>query len=127
MLFERREKCGVRTPVPHRYTEPLGIAVDDVRAHFAGRRQEREAEEIGANGDSHAGGARARDQRAVVVHDAGFVRRLEQDPEQPIAKFDRGRIADDELDPERLGASQKDGERLRKTRVGGKKLCRSDD
>ena len=55
VLLERREERGVRTAVAERHAEALRVAEDDVGAHLAGRRQQRQAEQIGADGDEHAG------------------------------------------------------------------------
>ena len=54
VLLERREERGVRAAVAERHAEPLRVAEDDVGAHLAGRRQQREAEQIGADRDEHA-------------------------------------------------------------------------
>ena len=43
----------MRTAVPERHTEPLRVAEDDVGAHLAGWRQQRQRQQIGA--DRHEG------------------------------------------------------------------------
>ena len=40
VLLERREERRVRAAVAERHAEPLRVAVHDVRAHLAGRRQQ---------------------------------------------------------------------------------------
>ena len=49
--FARGEERRVRTAVAQRHAESLRVAVDDVGAHFAGRRQQGQAEQIRSDGD----------------------------------------------------------------------------
>ena len=51
VLLERREERGVRAAVPERDAEPLRVAERDVGAELARRRQQREAEQVRADGD----------------------------------------------------------------------------
>ena len=76
VLLARREERRVRAAVAERHAEALRVADDDVGAHLAGRREQRQAQQIGADRDQHAGRVRARDEVAQIVHAPGFVRRL---------------------------------------------------
>ena len=53
--LERREERRVRAAVAERHAEALRVAEHDVGAHLARRRQQRQAQQIGADGDQHAG------------------------------------------------------------------------
>ena len=82
--------CGPPYPIgtPNRCELPN----DDVGAHLARRRQQREAEQIGADGDQRRPRACAsRDEPAQVVHAPGLVRRLHQRAEHPIVEGRRRR------------------------------------
>ena len=59
----RREERGVRPAVAERHAEALRVADDRVGAHLAGRRQQRQRQQVGGDRDEHAGGVRALDDR----------------------------------------------------------------
>ena len=59
-LFAGGEEGGVRAAVAHGHAEALGISEDHVGAHFAGRGEQRQAEQIGGDGDQNAVALRLR-------------------------------------------------------------------
>ena len=67
----------MRPTVPERHAESLGVADDDVRTPLSGRAQERQRQEIGGDGDQHAGLSRVLHERREVMYQPGFVRCLE--------------------------------------------------
>ena len=112
------EVAGVRAAVAHRHAEALRRADDDVGAPFAGRRQQREREQVGGDDDEAAGRVHGVDQRA---RGRGPRRRRRDTGAARRRRPRRGRVgcgADDDLDAQRLGARAHDVERLRKA-VGG--------
>ena len=115
----RRKKGGVRTAGAERNAEALRIADHCVRAHLAGRCQEREREQIRSDDDEDAGRVRALDDRPEVRDAAAFVRVLQKQPERPSQRHigEACRIAVPEHDVERFGAAAQDVEGLRITAV----------
>ena len=53
--FARREERRVRPAVAERHAEALRVADDDVGAHLAGRREQRQRQQVGRDRDQHAG------------------------------------------------------------------------
>ncbi len=128
VLLERGEERGVRTAVAQRHAEALRVAEDDVGAHLSRRREQRQAEQIGADGDQHAGRLRARDEVAQIV-DAARVRPAIC-TSAPKTRSPNSAVVEQspttQLDAERLGARAQDVERLRKaaSRRRGTAACR---
>ena len=127
VALERREKCRVRSAISERHAEALRVSVDDIRAELAGRRQESEAQQIRSDRDQDAGALRVLDERAEVVHRAGFVRRLHERAECAVAERRALDVADDELDAQRFRSAAQDFQRLRKARRGDEELRGADD
>ena len=73
--------CG--PAVPERHAEPLRVADDDVGAHLAGRREERQREQIGRDRHQHARLVRARDERREILDPTGLVGILQQQRRTP--------------------------------------------
>ena len=117
----------MRPAVAHRHTEALRVTQHDVGAHFSGRREQCEAEQVARHRHEHARGVGARDEAAQVVHDTGFVRRLHEGTEDAIAKLHRLHVANDEFDAERFGPRHQHVDGLRIAAVRDEELRRSDD
>ncbi len=64
--FLHGEVGGVRPPVSHRYAEALGTAHYGIGAPFAGRRQQRQGQQVGGYGDGDLSFARPPDEFAVI-------------------------------------------------------------
>ena len=75
--FARRKERRMRSAIAQRHAEPLRVADDDVRARLAGRRHERQRQQIGADRDQRARRVRALDHGSQVTHLAVVVRRLQ--------------------------------------------------
>ncbi len=130
VLLERREERRMRAAVTERHAEPLRVAVDDVGAHLARRRQQRQRQQVGANRDQHPCRLRPRDERPQVEDAAAVVRRLDQRAEDALAELHRVESFvrhQDDLDAERFRPCVQQVERLRKTRVGHQELRRAAD
>ena len=59
VILFRGKKRGVRSAEPDGHSEALRVAEDDVGAHFAGRRDQRERQQIRRHGDERAGRLRS--------------------------------------------------------------------
>ena len=125
VLLERREKRGMRTAISHRHTKALRIAKSDIGAKLARWRQQRQAQQIGPDGNENTRRLGPRDEVAQIVDRPAFVRRLHQRAEHAIGKSRRLDVADDELDAERLGTRLQDIDGLWKTGVGDEELRRA--
>src|SRR5947209_1015304 len=79
----RREERRMRTAVSHRNAKALRAADDHISAEFAWRRDQRQREKIGGDGDQHASLMRTRDERRQLMDDASFVWRLHQCAKDP--------------------------------------------
>ena len=126
---ERGEERRMRAAIAERHAEALRVAVDDVGAHLTGRRQQREAQQIRADGHEHAGLLRARDERTQIADAARVVRRLDERAEHAIAEL--GLVEQlvghqHDLDPERFRARAQHVERLGIARIGHQELRRAD-
>ena len=99
-----REKRGVRPAVAQRHAEALRVADDDVGAEFAGRRQQRQGQQIGGHRHQHAGLVGPRDETGQLVDPAALVRILDQQPEDVFVKRHRRRIHFAHRQAKRLGA-----------------------
>ncbi len=117
-LLARREEGGVRPAEPERHAEALRVADDDVGAELAGRRQQREREQIGGGRDQHLRGVGAGDDRSDVDDGAVIVRVLQQRAEH-LRRVEGPRVGSGDLepDPERLGAALQHGHGLREDPV----------
>ena len=115
----------MRAAVAERDAEPLRVAVDDVGAHLAGRREQHTAEQIGPDRDADTGALGPADELPQVVHAAGLIRRLDDRPEDAIVERRRVVVADHELDAERFGARAQHLDGLRKAGVGNEELRRA--
>ncbi len=92
----------MRPAVAQRHPEALGRAHRDVRAHLAGRLQERERQRIGRDACERPGGVKLRDRRREIMHMPVGAGILEDRPEhRPGIEVGEG-IADDHLPAERL-------------------------
>ena len=111
----RGEERRVRTAAAERHAEALRVADDGIGADLARRRDQREREKIGGDGDERARGVRALDRRTKIGHRAALVRILQQDAERLRNRLLRHarEIDDFDLDVERLGAAAQHVERLR--------------
>ena len=78
MRFEGRKECRMRAAIPHRHTEALRIAQDDVRTELTGRSQQRQAEQVGRHRHEDAVAFRLGNELAQIVHAAGLIRRLNE-------------------------------------------------
>ena len=105
----RGEERRVRPAVAERHAESLRVAEHDVGAHLAGRREQRQRQQVGADRDEHARVVRPRDERRQIAQLAALVRILQQHAEDAAAS---NAICvhrpDLQLDAERLGARPQD-------------------
>ncbi len=108
--------------VAERHAEALRVADGHVRAELTGRRQQRQREEVGGDGDVRAGVVRGGAEGGIVLDRPVRRRVLQERPEYVVAELERSRVADDDLDPDRLGAAFDDGDRLRVARLGDEEL-----
>ena len=105
----------MRAPVAQGDAEALGVSEDDVRAHLAGRSQDRESEQVGGDRDQRARALRLRNKIAKVMDRACFVGCLHERAEHTVAELCAAPVADDQLDSQRFGARGKNIDGLRKT------------
>ena len=112
--FPRGKECGVRAAIPHRHAESLRVADDDVGAHFAGRREERQRQEIRRNSHEHARGVRALDGPAQIGHRSGFIRILQEETVVIGGELRVLGVHDFDLQSQRLGARTEHRQRLGK-------------
>jgi hypothetical protein len=127
VLFERREKRGVRPAVSHRHAESLRVAENDICTGFTRRSLQDKRQEVASYRDCHAGPFGPRDELAEVVNRARFVGGLDNRPNMRSMKLDLPVVADGDLDAQRLGSRAQDFDRLGKARVGHKAHGRPDD
>ncbi len=108
----------MRAAESERHAEALRVADDDVGAELAGRRQQRQREQVGGGRDQHLRGVGAGDDRSDVDDGAVIVGVLQQRAEH-LGRVDDPcvRSADLEPDPERFGAALQHGHGLRKDPV----------
>ena len=111
------EVAGVRAAAAHRHAEALGRSAGDVGAELAGRRDERQREQVGSDDERRAVRVDARRVGAQVVQRAARRRQLREDSEVVAAVEQRrplvGRVGEDDLKAERLGARAQHLDRLR--------------
>ena len=119
----RGEKRRVRAAVAQRHAEALRAAEGDVRAEFARRSQQRQAEQIRRDGHQRARGMGLLDEAGVVEDFAVGVRVLHQRPEDLVAELKSLVVADDHLDAERRGAGLDHINRLRVAVCGDEERC----
>ena len=114
VLVAQREERGVRPAVSERHAEALRRPERDVGAHLAGRRNERERQEIGRDRDQRPRGVGALRERAEVAQHAVRRRVLDEHAEQALRLEVEGVDGPDvHLDAERLGARRHHRDRLR--------------
>ena len=117
-LVAGRKECRVRSAVAHRHAEALRVADDDVGTPFAGRRQQRQCEQVGRHAEKGVFCVNGIGDGAHVVDRPGRRRILRQHAEK-LARLDQlRRRADDDLDAERLRARLHDVDGLRMTIAG---------
>ena len=104
----------MRSAEAERHAEALRVADDDVGAELAGRRQQRERQQVGRDGDQHLGGVRPGDDRPDVDHRPVVVGILQECAEH-LRRVERPgvRRADLQRDPQRFGAALQHRQRLR--------------
>ncbi len=107
----------MRSAVAHRHAEALGRADDDVGTPFAGRREQRQRQNIGGDDDEPAACVHRVDERTQVADVAVCAGVLKKHGERIGARGVR-RMADHDLDAERRGARAHDVLRLREHVVG---------
>lgn len=111
-ILDRHVGC-VRAAVADRDTEALRGADGDIGAHFAGRFQQRQRQDIGGDHGDGAGLVQARDQAGEIMHvtvRAGIL----EDCAEDVDRIEIGEgIADDDVPAERLGAGADEGDGLR--------------
>ena len=111
----------MRATVAHRDAEPLRVADDDVGAHLAGWRDQRQREQVGTDRHQHTRRVRALDDRSQVVDTAIVIWTLEQRAKDAIVESHVPDAHDLQLDAKRLGTARHHIDRLRKARVGDEK------
>ena len=111
------EVGGVRAAVAHRHAEALRRTQHHVRAPFARRREQHQAQDVGGDRDGHAVGLGALHEIGVVMHGAVGGRVLQQRAVQLVVQRDGLEVADHQLDAERLGARLQQLDGLRETFV----------
>src|SRR5262249_2664578 len=120
-----RKKRRVRAAIPERHAKALRVAEDDICAQLAGRRQERQAEKVGADSHEDARALRPGNELTQIVNGACFVRRLHQRAKYATAKLlaeERIRGDHDQLDTQRFRSGPQDINSLRETAVRNEKL-----
>ena len=85
-LLARGKKSRVRSAVPERHAETLGAANGDVRAEFAGRREEGQREQVRGDGQQGAGSMGLFRKAGKIVDRAEGVRILHERPEDLVAE-----------------------------------------
>ena len=113
-----REERRMRTTESERHAQPLRVAEHHVRAHLAGRRDYRQGQEIGRDGDQCPPCVRARDERTQVVEASGLVRVLNERAERPRIEGHVAGRADLELDAQRFGTAPQHRQRLWEHAIG---------
>ncbi len=112
--FTRRKERRMRPAVPERHAKALGVAYDHVGARLTGRRNNRERQEIRADGDQRARLMRPRDHRREIHQRAAVVGRLQVRAEHVVAESHRGGVGDAQRETEHLGAGRQQRADLRK-------------
>ena len=107
------DERGVRSAEHHRDTEPLRRADGDVGTELTRRRREHARQQVGGDDGQAAGRVHPLDGVAPVDDRAGRGREAEQGTEAAVV--DVVDVADDDLDPDRLGA----GARARRSSADG--------
>ncbi len=116
----RRHVGRMRAAVEERDAETLRAADHDVDTHLPRRRQQRQGERIGGDGDQYVAGRQPGDEAAVVPHLTVCARILEEDSKRVVLDQVGDRVADGHLDAERLCTRVHDFDGLRVT-------CRIDE
>ena len=115
----RREERRVRPAVAERHAKALRVADDGVGAHLAGRRQQRQREQVARDGHQHAGRVRPLDRsaadRTTSPRSSGYC--SSRPKAWSMLVRGRRRIADLEPDAERLGAAAQHVDRLREAAI----------
>ena len=107
----------VRTAVAHGHAEALRGTQHHVRAPFARRREQHQAQDIGCHRDGHAVGLGTCDEIGVVMHRAFGSRVLQQCAVHLVAQRHALEIADHQINAERLGTCLQQFDGLRETFV----------
>ena len=107
----------VRAAVAHRHAEALCGTQHHVRAPFARRREQHQAQDVGRDRDGHAVFLGALHEIGVVMHRAVGGRVLQQRAVQLVVQRDGLEVADHQFDAQRLGARLQQFDGLRETFV----------
>ena len=106
------EEGGMRTAIAHGHAEALRTADGDIRAHFAGRVQDHQRQQVGGDNRKSARRFQRRHRFGEITHLAAGARIVEQGGKH-AGRIEVGhRIAGDDLETEGLGAGFEDGEGL---------------
>ena len=108
-----REEGGVGTTVPHRHAESLAVPDGDVRAPFAGRSQQGQAEQIRGRGHQRTRLVRAFRETPEIADRAVRRRILHQRADHPRLERERLGLAHGDADSPGLGPGAHDGDGLR--------------
>ena len=98
------EVAGVRTAESHWHAEALGGAERDVGADLAGRGDQRQRQQVGADRDQRATVVRLGDQIGPVDDGATGAGRLDDHAEEIAVGQAVAQVGGDDLDAERRGA-----------------------
>ena len=115
VLVADGEEAGVGAAEHGWHTEPLRGADDDVDADLTRGTQDDQREQIGCDGDERAGTATPFDEIGIVANPTAAAGVLQQHTEDELRIEIAFRVADHDLDAERLRPRRDDGNRLRVT------------
>ena len=118
VLLAGREERRVRPAVAHRNAEPLGASHGDVGPPLAGRRQQRQREQVRRRGHERACGMGALAERAIVFDLAIRGGILQQRADYARPEIERVGIGDHGLHAPRLGPRAHHGDGLWMTPFG---------
>ena len=108
MLGVHREVAGVRSAESHWHTETLGAAERDVGADVAGRGDQRQRQQVGADRDQRAALVRGGHQLGPVDRRTAGAGQLRDHPEEVAVGQACAKVGGDDLDAKRLGAGGQD-------------------
>ena len=112
VLGVHRQVAGVRAAESHWHTEALGGAERDVGTQLAGRGDQRQRQQVGAQRDQGPALVGLLDELRPVRHPPAGAGQLRDDPEEVTLGQPVAQVGGDDLDAERLGAGGQDRGRL---------------
>ncbi len=119
-----REETRMRSAESHGHAESLGRTHGDIGTEFPRGAQESKREQVGGDDGERVGFVNLGEERFVVVNTPGRIGILHEHAEEfsvDVFETEREVIANDDTDPERLGAGFNDIDGLRMAFLGNEK------